>query len=121
MMDKIRSIGIYTFSGIGLAAVLLIATGAVADIRAIDPTSGAYDPPYTSYSGNPIDWNSNFITEDGMYSPGYVIDTHVDCTTGMISFDVMGIRFDYRELSPRALAIHDPRQACAERGFDPQF
>jgi hypothetical protein len=31
------------------------------------------------------------------------------------------VTVDYRELSDRALAIHEPREACIERGFEPQF
>jgi hypothetical protein len=106
---------------VGMATILLLAAGALADVLAIDPTSGGYEAPYTDYSGDPIDWDETYVTSNGMHTPGHVIDTHVDCTTGMISFNIFGLSFDYRELSPRALAVHEPREACLERGFNPQF
>lgn len=119
--STIRSFAAYTMATLGIATVLLIAIGTIADVRAFDRTSGGYEPPYTDYTGEPIDWDTAFVTPEGMYRPGYVLDTHVDCTTGMISFEFYGLGFDFRELSPRALAVHEPREACQEHGFDPDF
>lgn len=117
----LRNVAFYTLAATGVVATLLLVVGGIADVRAFDRTSGGNESPYTEYSGEPIDWDETFLTASGMYRPGYVVDTHVDCTTGMISFEAFGLEFDFRELSPRALAVHEPREACAERGFDPDF
>jgi hypothetical protein len=121
LLNRIRNAARYSFLGIGISTILLLAAGTIADVLAIDPTSGGYEAPYTDFSGEPLDWDETYLTDTGMYTPGYVIDTHVDCTTGMINFDIFGLQFDYRQLSPRALVVHEPREACVERGFDPQF
>jgi hypothetical protein len=106
---------------LGLAGLLLLVAGAIVDVLAFDQTLGGYEPPYTEYSGEPIDWGETYQSLAGMYRPGVVVDTHVDCTSGMISFDLFGLSFDYRQLSERALAVHQPREACFERGFNPRF
>ena len=113
--------GLYALATLGLATVLLLISGSIADVLAFDRTSDGHEPPYTEYSGEPIDWDEGFITPDGIYSPGIILGTHVDCTSGMISFDIFGLNVDYRELSERALAVHEPREACEERGFSPEF
>lgn len=108
----------------GLAlAVTTLGAGIVADVMAFDPTSGGYEPPYTDFTGEPIDWDAATETTDrGMRGSGYVLNFNVDCTTGMISVDVFGIgNIDFRPLSERALAVHAPREACEARGFTPAF
>jgi hypothetical protein len=120
-MDRVRSIAVYTFAAFGALFFLLVIIGVIADYRSFDRTSGGYDPPYTDYSGVPIDWNEAYVTEDGFFQSGRVVNTHVNCTTGMISYEIYGMKFDFRELSPRALAVHQPAQACEDRGFQPQF
>jgi hypothetical protein len=117
----IRTIFAWVFASVGALAILLLGLGIVSDVRAFDRTSGGYDPPYTEYTGEPIDWDQTYQTSTGMYSAGYVINTHVDCTTGMITFEIFGIQGEFRELSERALAVHKPREACEERGFSPEF
>ncbi len=114
---------IRTLAAAGAFLLMALTTGTVLDILGVDPTSGGYEPPFTDYRGEPIDWDTDaYDTPTGMVGTGHVLDVHIDCTTGMISFDAMGVAtFDYRRLSDRALAIHEPRQACQERGFTPQF
>jgi hypothetical protein len=105
----------------GAAAAARILTGLVADIRSFDPTSGGYEPPYTDFAGEPIDWSQTQTTAQGMRKPGHVVAVSVDCAIGMMHFETLGLRFEFRKLSPRALAVHKPREACAQRGFTPAF
>jgi hypothetical protein len=105
----------------GAAVAALVLTGLAADIRSFDPTSGGYEPPYESFTGEPIDWSQTRTTAEGMRKRGHVVSVTVDCTTGMMHFEALGLRYPFRELSPRALTIHKPREACAERGFTPAF
>jgi hypothetical protein len=110
--------------GLVAAGILLlvgIAAGLVADVRAFDQTRGGYEPPYADYTGEPIDWSNVETTPSGMRRAGYVVDVEVDCTSGMIQFAAFGLTVPFRELSPRALVVHKPRQACVHRGFDPEF
>ena len=109
------------FAGLGLAAVVLLAVGIVADYRGFDRTRGGYEPPYTGYTGEPIEWTEAYFTDDGFFANNGVLDTYVDCTTGMITFDLFGLRFDYRTFSERALVVHKPREACSAAGFTPRF
>ena len=106
-----------TVTVVGLSAALAL------DVAAFDPTSGGYEAPYTDYTGEPIDWDADtYDTPEGMVGTGRVVDVHVDCTSGMITAEVLGsVRVDFRELSDRALAVHGPREACADRGFRPEF
>jgi hypothetical protein len=107
--------------GVALALGGVLAAAAL-DIAAIDPTRGGYEPPYTDYTGEPIDWDATETTTTGMVARGRVLDTHTDCTSGMIRIEIFRlVTVDYRELSPRAVAIHDPHTSCRNRGFDPTF
>ena len=56
-----------------------------------------------------------------MHKDGYVLDVRVNCTSGMMHFDFFGIAVQFRKFSPRAIAVHKPREACLERGFTPEF
>lgn len=114
---------LYGLAGIGLVFGLGLVLGLAADYAAFDPTSGGYEPPYDDYTGEPIDWeNETYTTERGMVKTGYVLDTHVDCTSGIIRFEVLnGPTVAFRELSDRALAVHEPRLACQERGSESEF
>ncbi len=102
-------------------AVALLAAGVIADFRAFDRTEGGYDPPYTGYTGEPVDWNEGSVTEEGFLREGYVLDVYADCTSGLITFGVLGMKIPFRKFSPRAIAVHKPREACTERGFTPEF
>jgi hypothetical protein len=78
-------------------------------------------PPYENVTGDPIDWSQTETTETGLHKPGHVVAFSLDCTSGMIRVETLGLQFDFREVSPRALAVHKPREACAERGFTAAF
>jgi len=111
----------YTLIAITVVTVILAGVGITADVRSFDSTSGGYELPYTDYTGQPIDRAALEATETGVHKPGYVVDVHANWTTGMIYFEVLGIVVPFREFSPRALAVHKPRKACTELGFDPKF
>lgn len=108
-------------TAIGLVATAALAAGIVADIRGFDQTRGGYAAPYTGFTGTPIDWSEVATTDTGMRRDGYVIDVTVDCTSGMMHFDLFGLAIPFRTFSERALVVHQPLEACIERGFDPQF
>ncbi len=97
------------------------AVGAVSDVRSFDRTSGGYEAPYTGWTGTPIDWTDGGVTRTGFYKAGAVVDTALDCTTGMVTFHAFGASYDWRPVSERAIAVHRPREACAAAGFTPRF
>jgi hypothetical protein len=106
---------------LGVLLTGLLLTGIALDIASFDRTKGGYEAPYTGYTGEPTDWSIADRTSKGMARRGYVITVLVDCTTGMISVEVFKQEIDFRVFSPRAIAVHKPREACRERGFDPKF
>lgn len=97
---------------IAAACVLLVAVligGFVADIRSFDQTRGGYEPPYTGYTGTPIDWRMVETTRTGMRKNGYVVDVHADCTSGRMHLNFFGIMVPFRNFLARALVVHKPR------------
>lgn len=109
------------FVAAGVLLVAILVTGVVIDVLSFDRTKGGYEPPYTGYTGEPVDWTTVEITPSGMRKTGYVVDVLVDCTSGMMHFRVFGMSIPFRKFSPRALVVHKPREACLERGFKPEF
>ncbi|WP_434986347.1 hypothetical protein [Vreelandella zhaodongensis] len=109
------------FALIGFVSVLLLCIGLVMDFRSIDQTQGGYEPPYTDFTGQPIRWQALDTTATGMVHRGYVVDVLIDCRSGMMAFDVFGLEIPWRHFSERALVIHNPGDACKERGFSPRF
>jgi hypothetical protein len=118
---RMRRLLVRGFAVLGVVLVGLLLAGTGADILDFDNTSGGYEPPYTGWTGEPIDWDEGYVTNEGFFDNNYVIDSRLDCTTGMISFEVFNLRLDYRELSDRALVVHKPAEACEAAGFDPEF
>lgn len=109
------------FAAFGVVAAILLVAGFVQDVRSFDGTSGGYEPPYTDYTGEPIDWARLDVTTYGMAHRGHVVNVLIDCTSGMMSFEVFRIEVPFRAFSDRALAVHKPREACEARGFAPAF
>ena len=118
---RTRRLAVGVLAVLGFVLTALVLGGLVADGLSFDRTSGGYEPPYTDYTGEPIDWEATHVTEEGFFKDGYVLDLYVDCTTGMVSFEVYGQRWDWRELSGRALVVHRPAEACEREGFSPDF
>ena len=112
---------VFVFAALGLALTLLIIIGAAIDIASFDRTRGGYEPPYTGYTGQPIDWDEGDVTKTGVVRRGYVLHTLFNCTSGMISVEIFGQRIPFRKVSERGIIVHKPREACAEREFTPEF
>lgn len=110
-----------SFALLGLLLPALLLAGLVADLLAFDRTRGGYEPPYEDVVGPPIDWAALDRTAVGFLRRGYVVDVLLDCRSGRIDLEAFGLAVPFRELSPRALAVHRPREACIEQGHSPAF
>jgi hypothetical protein len=108
-------------SVIGFISIALLVFGLYLDIKDLDRTRGAYQPPYTGATGTPVDWSSMEKTSAGLAKRGHVVNVLVDGTTGMISFEIFKERIDWQVFSDRALVVHKPREALRKRGFEPEF
>ncbi|PCF93912.1 hypothetical protein [Vreelandella nigrificans] len=117
----VRKTIIVGFALVGFVSVLLLCIGLIMDFRSIDQTQGGYEPPYTDFTGQPIRWQELDTTATGMVHRGYVVDVLIDCSSGMMTFDVFGLAIPWRNFSDRVLVVHKPRDACEERGFSPRF
>ncbi len=112
---------LYPLAGLGALSVVLFIAGFWLDFRAFDETRGGYEPPYEGVTGDPIDWFAADRTPTGLARRGRVVNTLVNGTTGMISFEIYGVAIPFRQLSERAIVVHKPREAFIALGFDPQF
>ena len=109
------------FALLGLLLTILIFTGLVLDIKNFDRTKGGYNPPYEGVTGGPVDWDSMDLTSTGLVKRGHVVNVLVNGTSGMISFEIFRLKFDWRTFSARALVVHKPREGLIKRGFRPEF
>lgn len=116
-----RNVIVRGFAGLGLALALLVIIGAALDMASFDGTKGGYEPPYTDYTGEPINWDDCDVTETGMVRRGYVVHTLLHCTSSMISFEIFRQEIPFRKVSERGVVVHKPREACIARGFAPEF
>lgn len=110
-----------SFAFVGVLVTGYLAGAAVADFSLFDQTSGGYEAPYQAWTGTPIDWSVVDVSPQGFVRRGRVLDVLVDCTTGMITIDLIGLRIPFRGFSDRALVVHKPREACVAAGFSPTF
>ena len=109
------------FAVTGFILTVLFCLALYLDIRAMDRTKGGYQAPYTSVTGETLDWGSMDLTATGVVRRGYVLNFIVNATSGMISLQLLGIEFEARKLSPRAIVVHKPREAFMRMGFEPEF
>ena len=109
------------FAIIGTVYTFYVLLGLTIDITSFDQTKGGYEAPYTGWSGTPVDWDKMDQTTTGLVKRGLVIDVHIHGTTGMMTFQLLGIRYDWQTPSERALIVHQPREALIRRGFKPEF
>ena len=109
------------FAVIGFAVTVLFCLALYLDIRAMDRTKGGYQAPYTGVTGETLDWEGMDLTASGVVRRGYVLNFIVNATSGMISLQLLGVEFEARKLSPRAIAVHQPREAFIRLGFTPEF
>ena len=87
----------------------------------MDHTQGGYEAPYIGVTGETIDWEAMDLTSTGLVRRGHVLNFIVNGTTGMISLEMFGFAYEARNLSPRAIKVHKPREAFIRRGFKPEF
>lgn len=106
------------FALLGLVLVVAILGLGANDILSTDRTSGGYEPPYTGYTGTPIQADEVALEGDTIVIRGNVVDSEISCRTGMWVFDILGVDIPYRPVSPRALTIHRPQAFCQAGGFD---
>lgn len=106
------------FALLGLVLVVAIVGVGANDILSTDRTSGGYEPPYTGYTGTPIQADEVALEGDTIVIRGNVVDSEISCRTGMWVFDILGVDIPYRPVSPRALTIHRPQEFCQAGGFD---
>jgi len=109
------------FAIIGIAYIFYVLIGLKIDITTFDQTKGGYVAPYRGWTGTPVDWDGMDKTATGLVKRGRIIDVHIHGTTGMMTFEVMGIRYDWQTPSDRALIVHQPKEALIRRGFKPEF
>ncbi|WP_175443176.1 hypothetical protein [Vibrio sonorensis] len=109
------------FAMIGLMCVTLFSYGMFLDIQAMDETEGGYEAPFVGVTGKTLDWEGMDITNTGVVQRGHVVNFIVNATTGMISLEILGIEFEARPLSQRAIVVHKPREAFINMGFNPRF
>ena len=103
-----------------MLAILSIVLGIVADVRSIDRTTGGYEYPFEGWSGETINFSAMFLTKEGLYKNGYVVDQFYNCNTGLITWEIFGlIKGEFRKFSERAIVVHKPQDECKARGFDP--
>lgn len=121
MLTYIRTALYRTFFALGVLLTGVFVTGFFLDLSSFDQTRGGYEPPYVGYTGTPTDWSLADRTQKGMARRGYVTTFLVNCSTGMMSVEIFKQEIEFRVFSPRAIAVHKPREACRERGFEPMF
>ncbi|SNZ01447.1 hypothetical protein [Flagellimonas pacifica] len=109
------------FAIIGIAYSLYVLIGFTLDVTSFDETKGGYHAPYTGWTGIPVDWDGMDKTSIGLVKRGHIIDVHIHGTTGMMTFEVLGLRYDWQTPSDRALIVHQPKEALIRRGFKPEF
>jgi len=109
------------FTITGIITIVYTIIGLVIDISSFDQTKGGYNYPYEGWTGKPVDWDSMDITKTGLVKRGYVMDVHVNGTSGMISFSAFGVKRNWQKFSDRALKVHQPKEALIRKGFKPQF
>lgn len=101
---------------VGALAVMV-----VLDVMALDPRRGAYSKPYAGSSGLPVAFSELDVTPFGFVKRGYVLDLHLDCTTGTLALEAFKQRRVLRKLTAGEIALHKPREACRKRGLPHGF
>jgi hypothetical protein len=96
------------FAAFGALVAILLVAGFVRDVQSFDRTSGGYEPPYTGYTGEPIDWAHSTSRTTGMAHRGHVVNVLVDCTSGMMSFELFKLR-------SRSASSHPARSPSTSR------
>lgn len=104
---------------VGAITLVALSVGTVIGVRDADRTSGGYTYPYEGWTGAPTNYSSWYETDDGLFWPGPIVDQALDCTTGQLTLQVVGLAgIEFRPLSDRAKVVHQPQVACRDKGFD---
>lgn len=115
---RVLRAGVYLFAPVGAVLALYLGGALALDARNLDRTRGSYEPPYTGYTGEPLRFEEVAVTAEGGVVRGRVLDSLVNCETGVWRFELLGFGFDYRGVSKRALVVHKPQEICRQNGFD---
>lgn len=116
---RLRNGVIGVFAVLGILFTLWFAVGTVEAIQVADETEGGYEYPYQGWTGKPIAFSTWYGTPTGMYSIGRVGGASLNCTTGTLTFNILGtFNIDFRPFSDRAKVVHQPQVECRKRGFD---
>jgi|AntRauTorckE5430_2_1112549.scaffolds.fasta_scaffold25372_2 hypothetical protein len=118
-----------TFSFIGLSFIILFSIALYLDIKEIDKTEGGYKPLYSGFTGETIDWDSMDLSSTGLVKRGYVLNILVNGTTGMISFELLGISFEARNslrgqllfINPKKLSFAEVSHQNSEQMYNKQL
>ena len=109
---------VYLFFFVVLGAAI---TGVALDILNINPNKGIFDLPSRGFSGIPISYTEMDQTQMGLVKRGYVLDFHLDCTSGMVTLEVFKQKFLLRQVTKSEIAVHKPRETCILKRFKPKF
>ena len=70
-----------------------------------------------------IDKRVNFdrldLTNTGMVKRGYLLDAHLNCTTGFVGLSIFKLRFYNKPLKNSLKTKWNAKEACKKRGFTP--
>ena len=116
---RLRTIIVGTAAIIGALFSVWFAIGFAQDLAEGDQTTGGYEYPYSGWQGTAIDYQSWYTTQTGLFHEGRVVHQRLNCTTGQITFSILGaISVDFRAISDRAKVVHQPQVACRALGYD---
>lgn len=115
---KVLRVVVRLFALVGAVLAVYVGVALALDVGNLDRTRGGYEPPYTGFTGEPLRFEEVAVTTEGGVVRGRVLDSLVDCETGVWRFETLGLGFDYRGVSERALVVHKPQEICRRHGFD---
>lgn len=117
--SRLARAGAAVLAVIGAVTVVALVIGTVVGVRDADRTNGGYTYPYQGWAGTPTDYASWYLTDDGLFLPGPIVDQALNCTSGQLTLQVFGLAdIQFRPLSDRAKVVHQPQVACRDNGFD---
>jgi hypothetical protein len=118
LVARLRRSLLISLAVVGIVFLSYLIGAAAIDITSTDQTRGGYEPPYTEFTGTPIQADQVALEGDQLIIRGRVLDSEISCRTGMWVFDIVGFDIPYRTVSERALVVHRPQEFCRAAGFD---
>jgi len=108
---------LYLLRPLGFLALVLLIVGIFLDSEQIRPFFGRTgDDHHDSIHLEHFD-----ETNTGLVWRGYVVDVHLNCRTGLTTFEAYYQRLDYERLPAELVERHRAREICIAHGFQPQF